>query len=246
MEAMHDLKEIVARIPRDHSAQSLKIDVCPKCGGSGYIFSEKDGYRYASECECEKRRKTLARIDRSGMAPLIEACTFDSYDAKTEWQRQVKQAAIKFCDDCADNWFYIGGGAGSGKTHICTAIVGELINRGMIAKYMVWRTDARKLKSIVNDSDEYDRAMSQFDSVKVLYIDDFLKTKAGEHPSTGDINLAFELLNYRYVNTGLVTIISSERTIEEIIEIDPGLGSRIRQRAKNYSFTVRGKNYRLM
>ena len=42
---------------------------------------------------------------------------------------------------------FIGGQVGAGKTHLCTAMVGEFLKRGISAKYMLWRDDALKLKA---------------------------------------------------------------------------------------------------
>jgi DNA replication protein DnaC len=61
------------------------------------------------------------------------------------------------------------------------------------------------------------------------------------------VNLAFEILNYRYANKSL-TLISTEKTIDEIISLDDALGGRIYQMSKNYSMNIaydRNKNYRL-
>jgi DNA replication protein DnaC len=61
-----------------------------------------------------------------------------------------------------------------------------------------------------------------------------------------DVNLAFEILNYRYVNRRLVTILSSEKTIEEILDIDEAVGSRIFERCKGHYVKFVGKeNWRL-
>ena len=82
--------------------------------------------------------------------------------------------------------------------------------------------------------------------VKVLYIDDLFKTGKGQQPTTGDVNLAFELINARYNDSRLLTVIASERSINEILDIDEGVGSRIYERAKEYYADLRGrKNWRM-
>ena len=49
-----------------------------------------------------------------------------------------------------------------------------------------------------------------------------------------DINIAFEILNARYNNPNLITILSSEKLLREIMGIDEAIGSRIFQRAGTY------------
>ena len=69
-----------------------------------------------------------------------------------------------------------------------------------------------------------------------LYIDDFLKTQKTrdqygnpvvKEPTEGDINLAFELIVSRYNQPFKRTLISSERSIEQITGFDESIGSRI-------------------
>jgi len=84
--------------------------------------------------------------------------------------------------------------------------------------------------------------------LELLYIDDFLKTARNpwDIPSW-EQDLAFELLDYRY-NTGLDTIISTEWSVSELLDISEALGGRILQAAGRSIFQVeknRGNNYRL-
>ena len=47
-----------------------------------------------------------------------------------------------------------------------------------------------------------------------------------------DVNLAFEIINARYNTSGLITLISSERTLDELMRIDEATASRIYERTK--------------
>ena len=93
------------------------------------------------------------------------------------------------------------------------------------------------------DQEEYNKRMWKLKTVSVLYIDDFLKCRGA--PSDSDINIAFELLNARYNNTKLTTIISTERSISEILGLDEALGSRIVERSKGYCIKAASENWRL-
>ena len=104
-----------------------------------------------------------------------------------------------------------------------------------------------KIKAKAN-SDEYEELLKPWKTVDVLYIDDLFKTEQGKNPTTADVNIAFEILNYRYRNSKLITIISSERTIQEIVGIDEAVGSRIFEKSGNYCINISKdikKNYRL-
>ena len=76
---------------------------------------------------------------------------------------------------------------------------------------------------------------------EVLYIDDFLK--GGD--TDADIRLAYEILNSRYNDRGLRTILSSEMTPEKLLRRDEALGGRIYERARGYVLQAPQGNRRL-
>ena len=212
---------------------------CPICKNKGMVAFLKDGQDYYRNCTCLDIRKANKMQAASGLEMLLAKHTFDNYKATEQWQQYTLDKAKEFADK-KDGWFFLGGRSGTGKTHICTAIIGQLLKEGTACKYMLWRDEARELKAKVNEP-EYDQLIKPLKQTKVLYIDDFLKGGI----SQGDINLAFEILNYRYLN-GLMTIISSELLLKDILEIDEAIGGRIYQSSMNYLIQIKnGANYRL-
>lgn len=220
---------------------------CQKCKNRGYTTEIRGGYLVSLECECMERRRSLQQIERSGMVDLLQRHTFANFEAVEEWQALMKRKAIDFLMDGSGRWFAVLGSVGAGKTHICTAICRELLNRGEGVRYMLWRDESVKIKAVANDADEYDRLITPFKRAPVLYIDDLFKTKQGEPVRAADVNLAFELLNYRYCNKKLVTIISSEKTMGELLSVDEAVGSRIYERCGDFCVELTGeKNRRLL
>ena len=193
-------------------------------------------------------RESLRRIEQSGLKRLLDEYTFDKFLATEPWQEHAKKLAMDFTVNPDGNWLYAGGQVGAGKSHLCTAIVGEFLERGKSARYMLWRDAIVSLKASVTDDEAYGSAIRGFKHADVLYIDDFFKTERGTSPTAADINIAFELINYRYNDRRLVTIISSERLVDDIMAIDEATGSRIYQRSKQYCLSIGrdiAKNYRL-
>lgn len=211
---------------------------CPVCKNRGCIYEMRGELLASVECGCMPRRRALGRIRRSGLADTLDRCTFESYQAAEPWQRRAKERAQAYAAT-PRGWFVITGTVGSGKTHLCTAIVGELIGRGFDVRYMPWRQEAPRLKSLVNEP-EYVEALGAYQSASVLYIDDLWKGSVTE----GDKNLAFALLDNRYADHRKITLISSERTIEDMLGIDEAIGSRIYERA-NVKLRIDGGNWRL-
>ncbi len=235
---------ILEEIRKNGTSPELSIsDECPLCGGVGYtVRRSADGNAEYRECKCAIRKRNLQRIERSGLKELLQRCTMENYRATESWQKQAKEAAERYLADWRGRWFYAGGSPGSGKTHLCTAMCGKLMDAGLPVRYVQWRADIPAIKAKVNDAAAYQDAIDPLKSVKVLYIDDFLKGTATE----ADRNIAFDLLNARYIKPSLVTIISSEWTILRVLDWDEAIGSRIAERSKGCVLNITGsKNYRL-
>jgi len=218
---------------------------CDICKNKGYIAVVKDGNIVLRDCDCMPRRRSLLRIERSGLKSTLHECTFETFQTLEKWQEEAKAKAMKYVTYHDGKWFLASGSVGGGKTHLCTAICGQFLEQGYEVRYMLWRDEIVKLKASVVDMGEYERLITPLKTVKVLYIDDFFKTERGVKPTTADINLAFEILNARYVDRKLLTIISTERTPEELLDIDEAVGSRIYERSRGYCVRIAGGNWRL-
>lgn len=223
----------------------LEGEYCHKCKNKGYIAEVKNGIMVTRECECIAWRRSLIRIRKSGLSDMLARYTFEAWKTPETWQKKAYEKATDYVQNGSGKWFVASGCVGSGKSHLCTAICGKFLDAGLEVRYMMWRDLGSRIKAAVNDSEEYNRLLKPLKCTKVLYIDDFLK--AGKTGITqGDINLAFELLNYRYNDRKLITVISSELTIEQIMEFDEAVGSRIYERSKEYYLKITGnKNWRL-
>lgn len=236
------------QIKRYNEKQGEAVYNCSICKNKGDIAVNQDGVFTLKICDCVNTQNNLAKIAHSGLKDTINAYTLTTYQTSKEWQKQAKAMAMRYISDNFGKWFFAGGQSGAGKTHLCTAITAEFMRTGKTAKYMLWRDDVVRLKANVNEAKEYAVMMNELKNVDVLYIDDFFKTERGKSVTQADINIAFELLNYRYINKHLNTIISSELLIDDIINIDEATGSRIYQTAKDYCLCIgydKEKNYRL-
>lgn len=215
-------------------------NTCPLCGGKGYIVTDRATLT-TKECDCAIRARVKKRMEKSGLGSVMASCTLDSYKTPEMWQYKLKDLATNYVIHSTYEWFFISGTPGSGKTHICSAIIGKLIEYAKDVQYMKWREVIPQLKRVILESDKFNAVMKPLKECDILYIDDFFKGTVTE----ADINLAYELINYRYCSHRR-TIISGERTIKEIIDIDEALGSRIYERSKKYMFqTPDGANWRL-
>lgn len=222
----------------------LPGDHCERCLDRGYIYrvDEHSGI-YAEECSCMIARRSMRRIRESGLSDLLERYTFEAWRSSEDWQRHAYDTARRFSDDPV-GWLYFAGRPGTGKTHLCTAVCGDLLRRGFPVRYVLWRDFSTKAKASISDAEQYGDLIEPLKNVRALYIDDLFK--GGSTATSADVNLAFELLGARYNDERKITILSSEMTISQITAIDEGLGSRIFQRSKDHYADLRGRaNYRL-
>ena len=232
---------------------------CPICKNKGFISVVVEANGIYDEafrfCKCDEIRRQRLRLKKSGLLEAVNKCTFERYETPDRWQQIVKETAQRFCQDEEHHFFFIGGQSGAGKSHICTAITSFYIDQGRSARYMVWFDEATRIKGLVTDAEAYEAVMSELKETDVLYIDDLFKPIKGKDgqtvpPTYADVRLAIEIINYRYNNPGKITIISGERTIDELIEIDEALAGRISELSKagGYCMNLKKdsrKNWRL-
>lgn len=229
-----------------NAGDGYNCDICKNKGFIAKVIYDEtygDYIQLVSHCRCQKIRNAIHRLNRSGLKNIVKDYTFDKYETPDAWQQTIKTAALKFCKDEKNNWFFIGGQSGAGKTHICTAIAVFYIKNEKDCRYMLWRDEITKIKANVNEPEEYSQMMKELKKADVLYIDDLFKSGKGEDgklkpPTAADINVAFEIINYRYNNPSLITIISSERTLAELFDIDEAIAGRIAERTKEYGYCI--------
>lgn len=222
---------------------------CPICKNKGYVervvFEEiyNDYAPLLVECQCMEQRRALKRAKNSGLGIYLEK-TFDDYIATERWQKEIKSKAIEYTETVTQSWFAMLGQSGAGKTLICSIIANNLLNQGKDVRYVTWTEFISKLKRDMM-AHETERVSNYFDSIKrveVLYLDEVLKTY-----NDTDLKYFIELINYRYTND-LKTIISSEKTSKEFLNIDEASLSRIVEKAGLFIFSIKpdqNKNYRL-
>lgn len=203
-------------------------------------------------------------MERSGLKDIIHACTFQTFVTEEKWQEVLLQKAREYVgalkgdkqtdefDSKTTPWFFIGGPPGCGKTHLCTAICGQLLAAGKSVSYMRWLRDAREIKASTMDQEEYVNLTRRYLTCDVLYIDDLFKSQhvgqSSPLPTEGDVKLAFYILDERYTSN-LPTIISCEWYLEdELMPTDEATFSRVLQCCGPYNFRIardKKRNWRI-
>lgn len=146
-----------------------------------------------------------------------------------------------------NNWLVLLGQPGSGKTHLTMAVANGLIKQSIPTLYFQHVEGIKEMIGMINDN-TIQAKKEEMKIVPVLVWDDLFKPSVKDKPPTGfEVEIAFEILNYRYLNL-LPTIISSERTPGQLLNIDEAGGSRIIERGSGHMVLIQGQenNYRLL
>lgn len=223
---------------------------CSECDDVGFIPHEDDkGYIVYRPCKCRKMLKVQKIWEQSGISVNDIDKSFSNFEA---WNREVKTMKemalnyyMRFNSIRAErnNSIMFCGNPGSGKTHLSLSLANKLMNDKSIAVlYMPYRDVVTSIKQNMIDEEQYKKTLSKYQKAEVLLIDDMFKGKITE----SDVNIMFELINYRYLNR-LPIIVSTEYSVEKILQFDEAIGSRLYEMAKGYVTEVTGikNNYRL-
>ena len=224
----------------------LGLAGCEKCHGMGYTFFEKDGHTYAKECDCMDVVRAKNRLVASGISEEFQAKGFNNFsDRGLETLKRAKEIGLNYCKHFMEirnqrrNSVLYMGQVGSGKTHLSMAICNNIMNVYKVnCVYMPYRDEILKIKQTITDEINYNNAINRFKCAAVLMIDDLLKGKNTE----ADLNILFEIINYRYLKN-LPMIISTEKTMDELLEFDEGTMSRIIEMSRGHQIEISGKEY---
>lgn len=219
---------------------------CPKCKDTGFIRTQNNTYTY---CTCIKQDIAKKQFKRTGLNIEHSKQTLENFKVVSQATKIAKETAEQYLKDYQDikhsrtNSIMLGGQVGSGKTHISIGIAIKLLRKGVSVVYMPYRDTITKIKQNMLDKEYYKKELSKYQNADVLLIDDLYKGKITE----SDINIMFEIVNYRYLNY-LPIIVSSEFEINKLLGFDEAVGSRIYEMCKDYTVQIEKdlrNNYRL-
>ena len=207
---------------------------CSKCRDLRFILKDNE----AIPCTCKGVREAEEILLNSGISEEFRKKNFDNFNYAYNMEvceafSKAKEYVKNFDKSCKNKSIIFVGQVGSGKTHLSMAIANSLMEKGVGVLYMPYRDNIISLKQNMMDEEYYRKVMNKFKRAKVLLIDDLFKGSI----SGSDVNIMFEIINYRYLNY-LPIIVSSEFSIDKLLGFDQGVGSRIYEMCKDYIVEV--------
>jgi DNA replication protein DnaC len=239
------------KVGRDDSEDQLTYE-CEKCKDQyGYIIRGEDGREYWRFCECREKKKVERLFKSSQITEEFQKMGFRNF--KIEGRPRVVIDAYETAKEYLEyfdrfrnsrhNSIALLGNPGCGKTHLLMAVSNNLMRRGIGVLYFTWVDLLNELK---DDFDLLHDKVQRMQQVDVLFIDDLFKGR--KEPTPFQLEQLFAIVNYRYLNH-LPMLISSERDIDQMCEIDEAIGSRIYEMCRDYTVLLKGNrkelNYRL-
>lgn len=226
---------------------------CDKCNGTTWIFrKDEKGNEFVTPCECREKIIAINLMKASGISEEDTKKGFAGFNTFNESALiMAKDKATSYFNNFSAiegervNSIMLCGSSGRGKTTLGLAIANNLISTGVGVRYMPYRDVVTRLKQLLASNDNkhlYDETIYRLKNAKVLFIDDLLKGKINET----DINIMYEIINHRYLQHK-PCIVSTEKTIQQLLEFDEAIGSRLIEMSKGYIITFDNSvpNYRL-
>lgn len=230
----------------DKSENSIIDYKCTKC--KDRLFVELSDGSYAP-CECRQLRIAEDKLKASGISEEFRKMRFENfnYEKSIEVMEAYAKAKsysknFKVIRAARRNSMMIMGQVGSGKTHLAMAVSNLLLDKSVGVIYMPYRSIITKIKQCITDEENYQREIRMYKEAQVLLIDDLFKGRITE----SDINIIYEIVDYRYFKN-LPIVVTTEKTIDDLLSIDEAIGSRLYEMSKDYVITMKGKelNYRM-
>ncbi|MCX0411774.1 ATP-binding protein [Clostridium perfringens] len=254
---MEALDRILAKVKEQSQSMTMTKSMeskykCPKCKDTGIILEYREGLQpLGKQCSCRLSNNIERAWREFGVEPskVKKVNEFIPFDKVTEnAKNKVIDYIFNFNKTKEHGWFIFMGQPGAGKSHLAIALGAALFkDKKRHVIYMPYTEAIMGLKGNAKDFEQYTTLLDRYKEAEILVIDDLFKDKVRNGQVIAPLNdidmkHIYPLLNYRYYKK-LITIISTECTIEMLEQLDRALAGRIIERAGNNMVIFMGEEY---
>ncbi|QJX63009.1 ATP-binding protein [Niallia circulans] len=267
-QVMEELQKRVANRSQgtksDGSENEIKYN-CSKCEDKGFYLEdipdlddegiqrkwpngELKFYLTMKDCTCAKKKRSNHLLKFSEITEEFRKINFSSFilDGKDQVIRDAYRCAVAYFKNYEGiktnrvNSISLLGQPGSGKTHLLIALANNLIMKKQVS--VLYFPFVEGFNDLKDNFDRLEEKLTKMKRVDVLFIDDLFKGR--DFPTNFQIEQMFAVINYRYINHKPI-MISSEKTVDELCDIDEALGTRIFEMSKDYTVVIKGDRKKL-
>lgn len=200
------------------------------------------------DCTCAKKKRSNHLLKFSEITEEFRKINFSSFilDGKDQVIRDAYRCAVTYFKNYEGiktnrvNSISLLGQPGSGKTHLLIALANNLIMKKQVS--VLYFPFVEGFNDLKDNFDRLEEKLTKMKRVDVLFIDDLFKGR--DFPTNFQIEQMFAVINYRYINHKPI-MISSEKTVDELCDIDEALGTRIFEMSKDYTVVIKGDRKKL-
>jgi DNA replication protein DnaC len=235
-----------AREPKTATPRaSTAPDVCPRCGGAGYVRLDvpvgDPTFGQAVPCTCkerqkeERRRSDLRRL--SSLDPFVDK-TFETFDQAVPGVREAFEVAQRFAED-PQGWLMLSGSYGAGKTHLAAAIANARLAAGSPVFFSIVPDLLDHLRAAFAPTSDitYDEMFDKVREAELLVLDDL----GAENGTAWATEKLFQLINYRY-NFRMPTVITTNNRL--LAHMDERIRSRLLDLSLVRHVAIEAQDYR--
>lgn len=199
-------------VPDASTAESARSanEVCPHCGGRGWVVETGDGAGRARPCSCRKQRRAVELLERCGVPERYRDCRLDNFvTAFAEGAARDQLAgAVSICRRWVDEFveddgrftssgLLFTGPPGTGKTHLAAAVLAELLSTyGVRARFVDFTTLVHDIQASFDPSSPLSkgRLVEPITRAEVLVLDEL----GAQKPTPFVADLLYLIINTRY------------------------------------------------
>ena len=188
---------------------------CPKCGGTMYVQSMKDGYAMASPCPGARAQARMDRFNAANIPARFRDASFDNFnlDSLPGRGKTIESMFIRKIREFrqGQRGIILEGGPGTGKTHLlCAAAHYLTIESNLSVRYVdfsVLLSEIRSIYQSANASQSEAALINDLVRIPILFLDELGKGR--DRANEFEMRIIDEIINRRYNDDGLTTFFAS-------------------------------------